>query len=435
MTTRRQILLYVMPLFVGLAALGSALTVWLQLAAEQKSFDTEATTAAVAMREFLPVIPTATPGTLGLAEQEACAEVFERLRRAGQLERILVFDTEGRTLVDTGHSGHAPRVDPASPLSPEGLHLGMVGPNEDGQWVRPILVDAGRGLRVGLELNAKLYRERRAAILRHAGWLAGWTLLGGLAVCGALAWLISHEFKRLGHVAGTLGESQFPDNVADTRIKEVADVGDILKVMHSVLQETLAKTRRSILDRDFGRNDRALATVFTPERSQPDDWTLAGIRGVLVRVGSPVVLHHTLTLPSGGNLAYLGLLPDAGPLQNPLRIQAAQEYLIAACRQSDWKAALQDTLATFGLRHLRVLHFDTETWTAWQQEGSKLQALDLPAATGAFLPLAELAPEDASALQVFLAAHPDSALDDVVRDLPGILPATAPGFIWMIQRH
>ena len=437
MTTLRQIILLVMPLFVGLAVIGGSLMAWLQLRTAERDFRIEVETAAIAITEFVnssdlePLI-----GGAPLAPARL-PPIFDRILKWKQVERIFVVDASGRILADTMRSAPvAPELLQVSPSRTQDVQFGAPPSDQASRRFQAAVIAAQHpSLRIGVEVSAETYFARRQLIHRHVALVSAVTLATGLVVAVALALFVSWQFRQLRRLAGLVGEAGFERAEQGASIQEVADVGSILGVMHSVLMETIDKTRRSLVDREYVRSDHALGRILREKHRPSPAWTCAGVAGRFMAIGPSRALQGTVTLGPDAGAAFIGLLPADDGLDTALQARAAADYLASALRGPSLADAATATRELFPLRELVVLR-----WSAGRLEEWHHRAEGPPFATTSTLPevnpavVSCLAPDDRTRLAVYLRTYPDAPLERLADDLPALLAGHTPGIVLALRR-
>jgi hypothetical protein len=410
---------------------------WLQLRTTERDFRTEVETAAIAIAEFLPA-DSITPALEGRPLAETPMGVyFERIRRWRQVERIFLVDATGRILADTMRGTPIDETLLAETPSPERrVILGAVTPETSLRRVRPALVATQRpDVRLGIEVTAETFLKRRVEIRHGVLVMSIVTLAVGFIVSLVLAAFVSWQFNRLSRLAGLVGDQAFERTEQEAAIQEVADVGSILGVMHSVLVETVDKTRRSMIDREYVRSDHALARVFRERTLAPATWSCGGATGIFVSIGAPLSLQGTLSLGADAGAAFIGLLPFDTGLEDAVRSRAAAEYLTNALRDQPLAHAAAATCDLFPLSELIVVRWSGDHLEEWHHRGA-----ESPLATTSTLStvhpvvLSCIAPDDRARLAVYLRTYPHAPLDRLAADLPAVLAGSRAGNVLALRR-
>ena len=435
MTTRRQIILLLMPLFIGLAICGGALGAWLELRAEQRDFDTEVRTLASSIAEFMMIEELPRTESEREAAEVRLREIFNRILRWQQALRIFLIDSDGRILGDTAGPATPATVDLSLQPAEGEVTLQPIANDGAEHQVRPAMAQTRHpSWRVGIEVSARPFLDRRRLIWRDYGIMTLWTLGIGIIATFAFAAFVSREFKRLGYQAGLLGTPEFQHSIDSSRIREIADVGNILRVMHGVLRETLEKTQRALIDRQFVRNDRTLAEVFAVAEPIPDSWHVEDVAGVVRQIGFPEAVQGRVALPDGG-AAFIGLMPENLGFETNLTARTARAYLSAALVRLPLEQAARETLEMFGLRELAVVRWQGGTITQWQRRGFETAISttgDFPTGSTRIAMCLDQADRDRVAL--FRQAYPAMPFDQLVENLPGLLHSDQPGMVLFLHR-
>lgn len=437
MTTRRQIILLVLPLFVGLAVIGGSLMAWLQLRTAERDFRIEVETAAIAITEFIS--PADLELLIGGAQldQGRLSTIFDRILKWKQVERIFIVDASGKILADTMRNApvEADLVS-AQPNREQSVQLGSLPDEGSSRRFQAAVIAAQHpALRIGVEVSAETYLARRQLIRRHVALVSVVTLGAGFVVSFTLALFVSWQFGRLRQLAGLVGEPGFERADQGASIQEVADVGSILGVMHSVLMETVDKTRRSLIDREYVRSDHALGRIFREQHRPPSTWTCAGVTGLFIAVGPPRTLQGTVAFEAGSGAAFVGLLPADDGLDAALQACAASDYLASALRGPSVAAAASATRELFQLRELVVLRWSGDRLEEWHHRTD-----DPPFTAQSTLPnlnpavVSCLAIDDRARLAVYLRTYPSAPLERLSVDLPALLAGSTSGIVLALRR-
>lgn len=436
MTTRRQILFLVMPLFLGLVVIGGSLMAWLQLRTAERDFISEVETVAIAVTEFVTPADLA-PLTSGAQLTEGrLGRIFPRILKWEQVERIFIIDASGAVLADTMNNAPiAADLLQARPDRERAVYRGAP-PTEGGSRRTQAAVIAAQDptLRIGVEVSAGSYFARRQIIRRDVMLFSVVTFFTGLVVSFALALFVSREFTRLRQLAGLVGEPGFERANQGGSIQEVADVGGILGVMHGVLTETVDQTRRSLVEHEHICSNQDLGRLFRSEHSPAPTWTCAGATGFFAAVGPPGTMQGTVALDAGAGAAFIGLLPCDDGLDAALQARAASEYLASALRGLSLAPAASATRELFQLRELVVLRWSAgrlEEWNHCADGPPRTTQISLPEVGPAVVSC--LSPADRASLAVYLRAYPQAPLERLSADLPAILAGTTSGIVLALR--
>lgn len=438
MTTRRHIILLVLPVFILLALIGGALMAWLQLSAAQRDFHTEVRTLAVAVRTGVDNDSLETFVSPPISEKPRLSILFGRILHWNQVRRIYIVSDLHDIVFDSA---------PEQPVTSPGLTV----PNEDvdgiawhplisaidGRPIQPVSISASPpGWRINLEVDATPYLVQREGVWRAVAWFVAASLLVGLVASLILAHFVGEQFRRLAAHATQIGEDNFDPADSQTRIQEIADVNDVLAVMHSVLRETLERNKRALEISAPPPTDHLATHVFRHDERALETWTEPSFRGATVQVGNPLtVAGHNLIGPDQG-FAFVGVMPDDDLLETALRARAAQEALtLALCRKSS-DTALAEIVRLFDLPKLTVMNWKGGSW---RQSCHGTSATESPPITeGTWVPgqpvmLTCLGPIDLEHLRVYLNACSKLDFDRLVSDLPLVLRGSPPGLVLIMQ--
>ena len=437
MTTRRQIFILVMLLFLGLAVIGGSLMAWLQLRTAKRDFISEVEAAAIAVTEFVtpadlaPIISGAqlAKGRLGT--------IFPRILKWEQVERIFIIDAAGAVLADT--MNNAPIAEDLLQARPDRERLVYLGapPTEGGSRRTQAAVIAAQHptLRIGVEVSAESYFALRQVIRRDVMLFAVVTPCTGIVVALALALFVSREFTRLRQLASLVGEPGFERANQGASIKEVADVGGIIGVMHSVLMETVDQTRRSLVDHEPMRSNQDLGRFFRIQYRPNATWSCAGATGFFAAVGPPGTVQGTVAFDAGAGAAFIGLLPCEDGLDAALQARAASDYLVIALRRLALAPAASATRELFQLRELAVIRWSAgrmEEWTHRADGPARTTEGILPEFNPAVVSC--LAADDRTRLAVYLRTNPGAPLERMALDLPALLVGTTSSIVLALRR-
>lgn len=437
MTTRRHIILLVLPVFILLALIGGALMAWLQLSAAHRDFHTEVRTLAVAVRVGVDTDSLEALVSPPKSEKPHLSIVFSRILRWSQVRRIYVVSDLHDVVFD-------------SALEQPVTWPGLTVPNEDaegiawhpltsaidGRPIQPVSISASPpGWRINLEVDATAYLAQREGVWRAVAWFAVACLVVGLAASLILAHFVGKQFRRLAAHATQIGEDNFDPGDSQTRIQEIADVNDVLAVMHSVLRETLERSKRALESSAPPPTDHLATHVFRNDERALETWTQHTFRGATVRVGNPLtVAGHTLTGPDQG-FAFVGVIPDDILLETALRARAAQEALTQALRRNSPDTAVAEIVRLFDLPKLAIISWRDGSWRQSRQGTSLAES---PPTEGAWAPgqpvmLTCLGPVDLENLRVYQKACARLDFERLVSDLPIVLRGRPPGLLMIMQ--
>ncbi len=440
MTIRRQIFLFVLPLFVGFAAIGSVGSWWLETTDARLAFNDEARSLAIAIAEFIEPDDVAAVRAGTPPIKTRLGPIISRLQRWGIVKRLYLLEpATGKVLADT-----APAGTPAASLA----DIQGLGPTEvralpwrdieGGSTWAPLVTRTERAPGIlGVELSANGYIDNRDGIVVDVvrdGLLVG---LFGLAVAAILGALLRRQVRQLQRSAETIGGAAFVDAPADAMVREVADLGNTFGVMHSVHEETVDRTRRSLAEGDYYRGERALTDAFQRELQPKSAWTGGAAAAAWLPVGEPppAALAGALATGPADGTAFVGTAGGTGDLVAVLRARAAAAFLADALVRLPMSEAATEAAALFGLDRLIVVQWRGDRLARWSSNPDDGHELDATRwATGASVPLACLGPVNRERLDLYLANFPAHPVAALLEDLPPLLDAREPGVVLVLRR-
>jgi len=436
MTTRRHIVLLVLPVFTLLALMGGALMAWMQLTAVQRDFHTEVRTLAVAVRVGADADSLAALEPATEIAEPYLAIVFRRILHWEQVHRIQVVSDLHGVVFDSAPEPPASLPEPTTPTPDfEGIAWLPLTSAIDGRPIQPVSASAtAPGWRINLEVDATAYATQHAAVWRAVAWFAAACLVVGLVPSLLLAHFVAAQFRRLAAHAAQISEDNFDPTDSHTRIQEIADVNDTLAAMHSVLHETLERSQRALEISAPPPTDRLATQVFRHDELPFETWTEGNVRGATIRVGHPLaVAGQAQTGPDQG-FAFVGVMPDDTLLASARRARAAQEALTQAFRRHYPDTAVAAIARLFALPELAVMRWREGHWQ--QSRHGTHQAESPPA--GAWGPgppviVTCLGPADLAHLHVYQNACAGLDFERLVSDLPVVLRGSPPGLVLIVQ--
>jgi HAMP domain-containing protein len=441
MTIRWQIICFITLLFLGVGIIGGAGARWLETEVVRHAFDDSAHALAVSVAEFIePADIAALEGGAPLAKTRL-GTVWSRLERWAIVKRLFLVDrSSGRVLADTAPAG-TPLPDSAAlqGLASEEVRSLPLRVTDDGHSLLPLVALAANGTAVvGVETSADDYLQQRAAIAFDVKVDAVMAVLVGLVVAAGLSWLVSRPILRLGNSVDQVGATAFSDEVADSVIREVADLGNTFGVMHSVLGEAMGKGRRVLLESDLYRSESSLAAAYRRELQPPAAWSGAGAQAAWLSTGAPppAVLAGAITLGAASGAAFAGAAASVGELASAVHARAAAAYLADALARQPLAAAAAETQSLFGLGQLIAVRWTGDTLECWRGGGDPSGPGPDPAAwvAGDPVALACLGAINRNRLELYLTTFPTHAADRLLVELPPLLDAAEPGVVLVLRR-
>jgi hypothetical protein len=437
MTTRRHIVLLVLPVFVLLALMGGALMAWMQLSATLRDFHTEVRTLAVAVRVVVDAESREELVTPPATTQPRLLAVFRRILHWDQVHRIQVISDEHGMVFDSA-SGTSTASPPTTAPAPdaEGIAWHPLTTAIDGRPIQAVSIEASApDWRIHLEIDATTHLAQREAVWRAVAWFAVACLIVGLVASLTLAHFVAAQFRRLAAHTKKVGEANFDPASTRTRIQEIADVNNSLAVMHSVFHETLERSQRALENPVPPPTDYLATQVFRHDEHPFETWTLDNVRGAIVRVGNPLAVAGQATTGPAEGFAFGGVIPDDKSLETALRARAAQASLTQALRHHSPDTTIAEIVRLFDLPELAVLRWQDGTWRQSYHGTAPTASVG---AEGAWLPgepviLTNLGPADRKHLRVYQSAAAGLDFQRLVADLPVVLRGDPPGLATIVQ--
>lgn len=437
MTTRRHIILLVLPIFILLSLMGGALMAWVQLSAAQRDFKAEVRTLAVAVRVGIETDSVQSLVNPSAARKPRLSIVFERILHWGQVRGIQVVSDNHGIVFDSAFEQPSPWFElPATEPDSEGIAWHPLDATMSGEPVQHVTVTLPvPGWRFNLAVDATDYFAHRETVWRTVVWFVAACWVVGLAASLILAHFVAAQFRRLTAHAEQIGEDHFDLRKSHSRIQEIADVNDILAVMHSVFRETVERSRRTLENSAPPPTDHLANQVFRDDQDALEIWSENTVRGAIIRVGKPLtVTGHMLVGPDQG-FAFIGVMPDDTLLETALRARAAREALIQILRNDSPDSAVTKVVQLFDLPELEVIRWRDGRW---QKSRHGTRVAPSPATAGAWVPgqpimLTCLGPTDIENLNLFQNACSDLGFERLISDLPVVLRGSPPGLVMILQ--
>ena len=400
MKIQTQNQMMILPLFVGLGLVSGGLMYTVEKTELEWGIREEARAVAVASTDFLSDKPTSDG-----SDQEG----YDRLNRLvtrGRARRILMYTADGAKVVfDTERDNQDVQA-----LSPEivdavGNHSVFIAPIEvraaKSPDEKPTATEAiysaitepeGKGARravLATFIEVPDYPIRMNGLLVRVFTL--WAVISaiGFIVSQWLSQRISREVLALREEASRMADgdltlaktSKASLAVANSRIQEVGDLANTMRTMRDVLNETLIKARRSLLESEQFRTDADLARTFG-ETFLP---RIAGSLGPVEMIAAPVpdgrprgdnepARFYGATSAREGRLAraFFGTVradtKESGPLETTLTASAVAALLTEELAHRDPMTAFAHTCDLFTVEMLTVVEC--------QQMGAEYSAVE-----------------------------------------------------------
>lgn len=364
LTLRARIILLFVPLLLVLSGLGGGMVLLGHRAEALWGLEQQARAAIVTLAGMIDAHGTPAPQALAT------------VTAANDITGLRLFDAAGGQRLSIGTMrGPDPLLRPPATLVtlPDGLEdgtpVGAVAPLADGGWLalemstaRPA-AEAGRLRRVALALLA-------------AGIMVG--LTGALAVAGRIVRRLKALRRRMALLsAGTLESAP-----AVAGIREVEDLDDALRTMHSVLQARRERSERLCIENEQFRTLHDIVGTLA-EATQPDIDALSGDRRIVARrVGGDAGQILRLIRAATGSHLLLGVIQLADPLERALRAGAVADLLEARLRDGVPPCDVLADIAA-GQDRLLILSWDTGVatrkveWRAGRLHGEDCAQTDI----------------------------------------------------------
>lgn len=437
MTIRRQILFFVLPLFLGFGVLSGVFSCWLKLTEAREAFADSSSALAITASEFIETADLTALRAGTPLERTRLGPILVRLERWALVRRLYLIDTEnGRLLADVAPAG-TPVATAAeiAALTPGDVKLLPLRITSEGEsWQPALSFAAGRGAILGVEISAEDYLESRREIYRSAISYGIRAFVVGLGLALWIGTMLRRQMRRLQLTAQAIGAPAFSATGVSDNVSEVSDLASTFGVMHSVNEETVDRTRRSLVDTDYYRGERALTEAFHAAFPLRAAWTGATINAAWLPVGvpPPAALAGVVATGRDSGVAFVGIAGPVGDLAAALRARAATRYLAEGLPRRPAAAVAAEALALFALNRLELVVWTAAGLTRWNA------AHDAPAAPVAWdgkpVALTCLGPVNAERLDLYLVTFPARPVSAALDDLPALLDAQEPGVILVLGR-
>ena len=219
-------------------------------------------------------------------------------------------------------------------------------------------------------------------------------------------------------------------------VQEVADLGNAFEVMHSVLGDTVEKTRRSLIESDYFRSDRALATLLQKSLNPAQAWSGAAVDAAWQILGTPpsAALAGAVAIDATSGTAFVGIAGPAGELDVALRARAAHTFLADSLTRRPMAVVAQEAMELFGLTDLVVAQWREKSFAGWSADGGGFPTEPAAWAAGAKVALTCLDPATRERLALYFENFPDHAPARTLEDLPPFFESTDVGAIVVLRR-
>lgn len=469
MRIRTQILLAILPLFLFLGLVSSALMVHAERRELRWGIREEAASVAAATAEFLDgdrYRDLAARGAAGLVPSD-WRLAFERILARNQAKRISGMSADGRRVLFSVPASGAPSsgAGGSAGADPPGFRAAVAAgrcfvaelPPAPG---RPAVL-AGfapirdpKGKRVGV-LEVETVRGGYAAATRRLGWcvaaISGSVLLLGLLVATALSGLVTREVEALTDTVVEVQGGNLDMESQSGHIQEVSDLANTFNTMTDVLRDVLSRTRRALIEGEQFRTDADLARVYLEQCCPPLRADLGGVRVAARRVGpgsaalaapagkdaAPTGAFYTaFEAVPGEYCAAAGRVKASGKLESAIEASAVAAHLRRAVGEQAPEAALADLAEQFSLESLECLYWRTGADAAdgWNLMASApLTRRSVPLHLHVAIVLHPFEGDTAALIDRYARAFAALPPEELLEDLAAALPTTASGSLMVVK--
>jgi HAMP domain-containing protein len=457
MKIRTQNMMAMVPLFAGLAVLIGALMYYVQYRELVWGLEEESTSLAVAMAEYIE------PDRL---EDLLDGNTDARTRFAEEAGKVLGWG-RARTLAVLGADGEVAQVvqsdkqegmeaEPVWAVSAgiesrlkEGVYTAtpmLTGPygehtmqgfaplfSENGEWVATLAV----------EISADHVAAHLAGVLREGQWVVVLSVGLGLALAIGLSGIITKRIHALNHAAEKLEQGHALTQPPAGRVQEINDLGNTFNTMGSVLNEVVAKTRRSVVEAEQFRTDEDLAHAFA-ETFMPDIAVQTDVwRGEAGLLSAQPGAHGFGVWPCADGATHLAVvfeLDQDGGLAAAVNASAAASLLRdRLAREDNPVRVLENWCVAHRVTRLSAVLPDTENPRdeqrfTWDASARKLRKESQPQSAAAYVLLHTLTPESAQRVEAYLSAFSRSSIAGLLNELRAVLDQNKPGALIVLMR-
>lgn len=270
MNIRLQSILFIVPIFLGIALAGA----WLRLTAQEQELvwglseasGSTAGSVAAWLGNDSWRSAASTPAT-----KAALAKALD----TGLSRRLFVLSLESRELLfDLSKEPVAGKP----PLDEEQFRAASGGATATSQIVNdgrghdvivslsPIVDTDGKVVALaGTETLADEVRVKREEFMRGAVWLSGGVTLLGFLVALFLSSVIRARIRLLTRAAVRLASGDYDQRLETGLIHEVSELSNTFNTLASVLGDVVLKTRRALVVAEHVRNEDALVAIYVKE--------------------------------------------------------------------------------------------------------------------------------------------------------------------------
>ncbi len=439
MKIRLQIILTLMPVFIFLGAVLATLNYVTRRDEIEFACQEEVYGTAVALAEFL---------SSDRVRQELAAGDRSRFSFVTSVKRVLVANPIGSVSIKDVTDGAPlwtlgePRVTAVRqkfdgrPLrARENVLFSMPeqqGTDEDGRIVAlvPLVTPAGPFALMELELDGSWVLQSRRAVLYGSAALFGVTLLLGLLATGLTGRMIAGSVKDLREATRFVAEGRYSRRVEPGLLGEFNDLGNTFNTMTSLLEETLLRMKRAVIEAEQFRKPTDLAARFGESLWKPGMARLGKFRLLAMRFGGqPNGDFLGLWNVEGMVRIAMGRVLESGEMDSAVTASAALRLIEEEIRNGG---------AGFG-KAGEVFHFKFWNLIVWDEEDSELEVLSyrfghgvetrqrVPINGGPPLNWHSLQGDGARRLKLILEAFPSFREEDLTSGLSGILGGPTEG--------
>lgn len=444
MTTRRQVLLAIVPVFAALALVGNGITYFFLSRASLEGLRNEAGAFAVTLAAFKH------PGDWqrlqeGRSQETSYPTALKQLDRWDILRGVAIWDARDRQAVyrypEKATMAEPPVNASTSFTAQKPFLTSPLSTLADGKAVisgyAPLYDNAGNiAAIVGAEIDASGYPREIALIRQRLVRTTLLIVLLGTIVALLLASLISRELGRITRAAAGIEQGHYvpppPGLVA-----EVTDLSQTFGVLEGVTEEIRSKSHRAFAENEQFRTEEDLLATYreaflAPLSLRGGDYAVT----VAVTANAIDVFREATADAAGGRVSF-------GRIEGSVTLEAAtiasatgRELEDRLARGEIPAAALTATAALFPLRTATVLTWRTGSRSIERADlaHGNVTTTTLPApGIGELVVVHNLSPAATEALEIYLARFSQMPVADRVADVLK-LSASGNGAVAVLSR-
>ena len=377
MKIRTQTLVAIVPLFLGLIAADGALIYYSQQKELMWGLRRQVRSLTVATTEHTRAALAQAPGTDAL--RATLQPIYDRIAETNGLNLLRLSAPTGEILVTAGARPERASAVAVLPEVPRALDGGgafvsdivrhasddtaMVGVQRiDGPDGKPLAI-------VEVETDAAVFEAEMAGVFRLILISSGVVLLAAMALAWVLGGKVSSKIRQLNQRASDLVDGREGRWEPTGGVREIEELDDSFRTIHSVLNSELGKSRRKLLENEQFRTREDLLETLGETIMAPIEGRLGG-REVVARCINPLSGYFMGTVELGERaIVVLGRASEADPVDRSVTASS----LLFLLRQTLVSRPVREALA----RVAELFPGSEIVCLKWDGAGAPVRRIDL----------------------------------------------------------